>query len=379
MDTRTRMLDVLDFKTVDRIPNLEGGIYLQLVPEWIKEGMPKDALWEDPKDAFLFWEKEAKIFELDHIEFTKINTFIPEPQFETQIIEDNERYFVCRDGCGVTHKAIKEGTVGYQRLSMNQYIDFPVKDRATFLEMKKRYVATDKRYPADWNEKTKGWKVRKDPLSLLKIGEFGYYSLLRRWMGTEGASYIFYDDPALVEEMFEFMTDYIIELIDKALKEGTYDLFHIFEDMAFNSGPLISPEMTRKYILPHYKRLISHVNRHGIKHVWIDCDGNIDKLIPIWIEAGITCTVPCEVNSGSDAVYIRKKYGNDIAIIGGIEKKTLTGTKKDIEYELKRVLDYMLPRGGFIPALDHLALPGTPFENYMYYIELKKKYLRGEM
>ena len=44
MNNKTRMLDVLEFKEVDRIPNLEAGIYPQLVSDWIQQGMPKDAL-----------------------------------------------------------------------------------------------------------------------------------------------------------------------------------------------------------------------------------------------------------------------------------------------------------------------------------------------
>lgn len=392
MDNRTRLLNILDFKSVDRIPNLEGGIYPQLVPKWIKEGMPEDALRlkveninkKERDDAmfdetFLFWDKEVPFFNLDHIEFTRINTYVPEPAFKDKILEEDNRIIVYKDSCGVTHKALKEGTVSNLRLSMDQYIDFPVKDRSSFLEIKKRFTSTERRYPSNWKEKCIEWKDRKDPLSLLYIGEFGYYSMLRRWMGTEGASYIFYDDTKLVEEIFEFLTDYIIELIDKALKDSTYDMFHIFEDMAYNSGPLISPELVRKFILPQYKRLINHLHKHDIKHVWIDCDGKIDKLIPIWIEAGITCAIPCEVNAESDPITLRKKYGNEIALIGGIEKKVLTQSKKDIEEEVKKVMDYMLPRGGFIPALDHLALPDTPYENYLYYMELKTKYLKGEI
>ena len=36
-------------------------------------------------------------------------------------------------------------------------------------------------------------------MCLLGNGSFGLYSQLRSWVGTEDISYLFYDDPALVE------------------------------------------------------------------------------------------------------------------------------------------------------------------------------------
>ena len=388
MENRTRFLNIMNFKSVDEVPNYEIGIWPQTEERWIKEGMPANALSsiieenmttnnEDGFDAeHLFIDKEVSFFNLSHIEFTKINTNIPEPSFGEITIEEDERTIIYRDSCGVTHKALKEGTLNNTRTCMDQYIDFPVKDRASFLELKKRYIKDLKRYPDNWDEMCLKWEKRTDPLCLLYIGEFGYYSMLRRWMGTVEASYVFYDEPLLVEEMFEFLTDYIISLIDKALKDATYDCFHIFEDMAFNSGPLISPEMTKKFILPQYKKLITYLHKHDIRNIMIDCDGNIDKLIPIWIEAGINCIYPLEVNAGSGPVAIRKKYGNEIAMIGGIDKFTLTKSKKEIEYEVESTLDYMLPRGGYIPTLDHLVQPNVSYENFLFYLEQKSKRLK---
>lgn len=389
LNYKERFLNIMKFKPVDEIPNFEGGIWPQTKERWEAEGMPKNALEygqssnlknnELIDDIEVFWYHDVPLFGLSHIEFAKINTYKPKPYFDKTVIMEDERMIVYRDESGVIHKALKDGMLRGTRTSMDQYIDFPVKDRKSFNEMKKRYTADLSRYPTNWEIKCTEWKNRELPLSLSYIGEFGYYSLLRRWMGTEGASLIFYDDPKLVEEIFDFLTNYIIELFDKALNECDYDCFHIFEDMAFNNGPLISPQMVRKYMLPQYKKLIGHLGKYNIKNIWIDCDGDIDKLIPIWIEAGINCVIPCEVKAGSDPVKIRKKYGKDMALIGGINKYILTQTKKDIENEVRGKCDYLLPIGGYIPTLDHLAPPDIPYENFLYYIDIKSKCLKGQL
>ena len=41
------------------------------------------------------------------------------------------------------------------------------------------------------------------------FASFGFYSMLRNWMGTEGLSYMFFDDHALVLECLGFLTGWI--------------------------------------------------------------------------------------------------------------------------------------------------------------------------
>ncbi len=61
------------------------------------------------------------------------------------------------------------------------------------------------------------------------------------------------------------------------------------------------------------------------------------------------CIVP-----GCDAVEYAKKHP-DLIISGGINK---------------RILPFMVERGGYIPTCDHGVPPDVSFENYMYYREL---------
>jgi len=43
---------------------------------------------------------------------------------------------------------------------------------------------------------------------------------------------MFYDDPALVEEMIEFNTDFLLNLVERELKDVQFDYFNFFEDCA---------------------------------------------------------------------------------------------------------------------------------------------------
>jgi uroporphyrinogen decarboxylase len=70
-------------------------------------------------------------------------------------------------------------------------------------------------------------------------------------------------------------------------------------------------------------------------------------------------------------VAVRRKYGKNLTIIGGIDKRALSKGKEDIDRELARVRP-LLEEGGYFPTIDHYVPPDVSLENYLYYkINLK--------
>lgn len=370
MNYRERFMNTMLFKDIHNVPFHEIGLWGQTLDRWRNEGYPEwCGDWFMEGDSYFGFEPR---------EFIKINATGPIPPCEYKVLEEDERHLIYIDSNGVTHKALKEGVAHGTRMSMDQYLDFPVKDRDSFKRWEKRFEADiDTRYPEPWDKLVERWRRRDFPLVLLDNGSFGFYSMLRNWMGTEGASYIFYDDPDLAHEMLEFMADYFIELTRKALDEVEIDYFNFWEDLSFKNGPLISPQIFKEFFLQPYKRAIAHLRSHGIKLITVDTDGNPTKLIPLLLEVGINGLWPIEVAAGIDPIILRKEFGNDLALMGGIDKRVLARSKEEIREEVMRILDYMLPRGGYIPTVDHTVPPDVPFDNFLYYLDIKKKALNG--
>ena len=152
-----------------------------------------------------------------------------------------------------------------------------------------------------------------------------------------------------------------------------FDYFNFFEDFAGKGGPLISPQIFQKFFLPYYKKIINRFRQAGIKYFWLDSDGDPEVLIPLMLEAGITCLWPLEQASGMDPVRLRKKYGRDLSLAGGIDKLELAKDKKAIEKELYAKIPPLLESGGYIPHLDHTFSPEISYENFLYYLKLKGK------
>lgn len=163
------------------------------------------------------------------------------------------------------------------------------------------------------------------------------------------------------------------EIIKRFAKDIRFEMAAYWEDMAFKSGPLISPDMVRKFMMPRYKKLNELLHSIGVDVIFVDSDGNLDLLIPLWLECGINFVWPLEVAAGNDAVAMRKEYGTDLILGGAIDKRALIKGKEATKEEVMSKVPFLLEKGGYFPSVDHLVPPDVPFENYCYYINLLRE------
>ena len=188
-----RFINAMEYKPVDRLPNWEYGQWQQTIDRWESEGLNVHEMhWNLPAGS--------PEFRLDPREYIHINPDMM-PPFERKTLELTDRYEIYQDHKGIIHKALVEGESRGCRMSMDQYLRYPVTCQEDFDELKKRYnPSATKRLELYWDEfRVEGWKRRQHPLVL---GEnctlLGFYWRMREWMGTEGLSYAFYDDPDAV-------------------------------------------------------------------------------------------------------------------------------------------------------------------------------------
>ena len=349
------------------IPNYELGCWGQTTERWLNEGMPPEKVYIG--DMF----EGEPFFSIDRRAFARLNTAMI-PEFDYEVLEETDRYLTARHKNGIVTKALKEGTVRGTRMSMDCYVAHPVIDRSSWRDVKRRYnPEAPVRYPYWWDEMTKTWKNRDYPVCLLGNGTFGLYSQLRSWVGTENISYMFYDDPALVEEMLEHHVEFLLSLIDRALGDAQFDYFNFFEDCAGKGGPLYGPELFQKFFARPYRRITDRLRRAGIRSIWLDSDGDPEPLIPLWMEAGINCFWPLEQASGMDPIRLRKKFGKELILCGGIDKREIAKGRKAIETELHTKIPPLIEQGGYIPHIDHAISPEISYSDFLYYLELKRE------
>jgi uroporphyrinogen decarboxylase len=220
----------------------------------------------------------------------------------------------------------------------------------------------------DW----RAWKARVEhsdlPLGISAGSLFGY---IRDWMGFEKVCYAIMDDPGLIQDIMEHLTEFSLALIDRPTRMVKFDFAAMWEDMCFNNGSILPPKYFKEWMVPRLKRITSCLAERGCDVVFVDCDGNINELAPLWLEAGVNCMFPVEIRAGSDPVELRKQYGHRVLLIGGVDKFALIAGQDEIKDEIARIKP-VVEDGGYIPHVDHRCPPDVTLENYLYYLKVKR-------
>lgn len=375
MNERERFLNTLRYKPVDRVPMWAPlDVWTATWKRWAGEGytsMHTELVGEHGGAGSLnFWD----YFGCDRQDEVGIYYGFC-PGFEYKVITEDEKTITYRNHEGIIMQELKVA----RETSMPHWIEFPIKTREDFRENLFRWdLNFDQRFPANWEQKCKLWKQRKVPLRMWADREGGFFGPLRNLFGIEGLSYMFYDDIKLIEEVLDNKVECMIRIIDKIMEYTDFDYFVFWEDMCFKNGPLLSPDLFKKYLVPRYKKVTDHLRSKGIDLIFVDSDGDITLLTPLWLEGGVNGILPFEVQCGMDVNKFRKKYGKDLLIVGGINKRALITGPKDIDAELRRVAP-LVEQGGYIPWLDHSVPPDVSFDNFLYYMDQLEKLCNGTL
>ncbi len=372
MNQRERFIKYMAGEKVDRVPNMEIIPWPQTIARWFKEGLSESA---KPEQMFVGGNE---YFGLDGVDVVDVDLLPPYPKRENIILEEDDRYKIFIDEFGRTRKALKAGESHGVNMSMDHYMDFAVNTDEDFAEYRKGYTedTVHMRYPKDWGNIVKKANASQRPVSLLDpmVGTFGFYSMLRDFMGTEGLSYMFYDNPNLVQEAIEMLLEYALVAFKKVVTDINLDYYILHEDMCFKSGPLLSPKIFKDMFFVPYVKFIDFLKSNGVKHIMMDTDGNFDQLLPMFIDAGIDSISPCEAAAGMDVVRLRKEYPM-VGFMGGIDKREIAKGGKAAEEEVKYKIGSIIDKGRYIPMIDHSIPPDISLKNFEWYLELKRKYI----
>lgn len=370
MNAKERFWKFIRFEEVDQVPFWSD--WLGPLDSWEKEGLPVDreeVERKGEKQWFVdFFGCEGMYSAFWGTHRVPVNLGIC-PSFKIKIIEETGDYRVYRQGDGVVVKQFKDDTGS---LHSTQFMEYPIKDRDDWENFRREHLdpGAEGRYPdtEEWQKLKEKWSDRD---SVISIDGGSFYGYLRDWVGVDNLSLMFYDDPDLIKEMMDYLADLFIEVLEKAVTEMDIDFAMFWEDMCYKTGPLISPDMFAKFMLPNYQKVTSFLQKHGVELSWVDCDGNIEELIPLWLEGGVRGFYPLEVAADMDAVKLRKEYGQKIVMWGNVDKRKLARGKQAIDKEIKRLAP-VVKEGGFIPLVDHGVPDDVPYKNYLYYLEQRR-------
>lgn len=211
-----------------------------------------------------------------------------------------------------------------------------------------------------------------DEVHFLYVHEGFFLSMgVDGWRRFEEVVDLVNDDPGFVRGMMETQGAFAADIAEKALGAVEIDAAVFSEPIGGNHGPLISPQMYEDLVLPSYEPLLDVLRRHAVQTIIFKTFANARLLVSSILRWGFNCLWACEVNvEAMDYRSLRREYGRDLRLIGGIDLDALRRGREAIRQEILEKVPMLLADGGFIPLADGRVREDVTFDNYVYYRRL---------
>ena len=182
-------------------------------------------------------------------------------------------------------------------------------------------------------------------------------------------------DPQMAEALIEKMVDGFIGWLDYVMPRiGKYiDIVKFNDDLGTALTTIISPDMYRRLIKPHQKKLYAHVKDKYNKPILLHCCGAVHDLIGDFIDIGVDALNPVQISCDNmHPADLKREFGHAITFWGGGIDTTETlvrGTMEDIRGQIKKNMEWFKPEGGFVFAAVHNIQPNVTLERFMTMLE----------
>ena len=350
MTSQERVRLALEHKEADRVA-IHDSPWGTTIARWRTEGLPEGV---SPHQHFGF-------------EFASTGPDIS-LRLPTETIEETDEWIIQRRSEGAVHRNWKGKT------STPELIEFTIRSRADWEEHKPRLAFDESRLNFENTKKTHD-DTRAKGLFLTFGGGIGYDHNSASLLGPVRLLTAIVEEPDWVADIFMTQANLAVQIVEELFARGlTFDAAYYYDDLGYRNGLFFSPRAYRQVLQPAHRRYLEPFKRRGLPCMLHSC-GNVTEAIPDLLDAGWTALQPLEVKAGMDLIGLKKKYGDVMAFMGGIDVRNMAlDDPGPIEEEIRTKITAAKQGGGYIYHSDHSVPDNVSFANYCHVIDLVHQY-----
>ena len=349
MTSKERVQAALDFRQPDRIPIYTHSYWPQFVEAWRrKKGMPPGA-------------NIADCYPMDMGKVVPNETPFPS---RYEVLKETGQYLIVRTAWGAVQQVHK----GKAWLSPPKTLEVLLTEKGQIDQLEFESPLLDSRFP----EIPQIEVLKEEKYVHVKTG--GPYLRTSNLRGTKQWLIDLMQDEEFARTLAMKVTDHITSVgLEAVRRYELYDSVWFYDDMGANQGPMFPPKTFRQIFLPCYRRMCDAYRRAGVSKIGLHCDGNIEPLLDMLVDAGIDILNPVEPKAGMDVVRLRKRYGRKLAFCGGLDNAFILprGERDEIENHVAHVLE--AGRDGGLIIGTHSIGPDISVETYDFLRGLIRK------
>ncbi len=349
MTGKERITAILNHQPVDRI-GLYEHFWDDTYQAWRAKGyLPKGESFED---HFGFDMQECWAFNL-----------VADLDFEQRVVAETADTVTLLDGNGATLRRHKHHD------TTPEHVDFSVQEREDWDERIKDKLKADRRR-INFEGYRNAKKAAADAGRFFCWSGVNVFESIHPVCGHEHMLAGMVLDPDWVKEMADTYAQLTCDLMDILFEEeGEPDGIWFYEDMGYKLSPFMSPKMYCELIQPAHKLTCAYAHKRGLPVIMHSC-GFVEPLLPHMIEAGIDCLQVIEIKAGMDLLRIHEQWGDKIALMGGIDVRTLySNDRAIIDAELEKKIPTAMKGYGYMLHSDHSIPKTVDYDSYLYFIK----------
>ena len=179
------------------------------------------------------------------------------------------------------------------------------------------------------------------------IGQYGdIFTNVWELMGFETFAMAIYEQPDLVQAIFEKISDLILSMFDTMADMESVGVLWYSDDIAYSSNLMVSPDFLRTNFFPILKHIGNLAKKRDIPFIY-HTDGVLWEVMDDFIECGVTALHPIEPKS-MDIYEVKQKVGDQLCLCGGVEVDLLArGTRQEVAELSRKYIEEIGRNGGY--------------------------------
>ena len=200
------------------------------------------------------------------------------------------------------------------------------------------------------------------------------FEILSFLLGYETLCYTVVDQPDLVDAILDKVGPFYVDFTRVLADSSRVAVLWGSDDLGFRTGTMMSPDFLRVKILPWHKRCAEVAHARGKPYLLHSC-GNLDQIMEDLIQdVGIDGK-----HSYEDAIQpvteAKKRFGNRISILGGIDMDFLCRAKEPaIRRRVRETLAVCMKGGGYCLGTGNTVANYLPMDGYLAMLDEGRRY-----
>ncbi len=371
MTSRERVAATLARRLPDRVP-IYDKFWFEIEQQWRAQlGRP---LARPARSSRFDWENTApeaqttslqEIFDMDIAEvgWPDYRLRLVEPE----VLEENDEWILQRDGNDAILRWWKH------KMGTPEHVGYGIDSPEAWAKVKP--LLTARRERIRWHQFGPLYRRTRARGRFLCYCTVEPFEMVKDVLGHEIMLRAMLKRPEWIHDIFDTYTRVAIEMFEMFTAEGyTCDGAFVYGDMAYKTGPFMSPRHFREFLCPYHKRLFDVFHHHGMPVIF-HSDGDIRPVIDDLIASGADAINPLECKAGMDLRELAPRYGDRLSFVGNFDVRVmLTNDAERIRQEVRDKLAAAMPYRGIIYHSDHSIPPGVTLESYRVVLdELRKQ------